>query len=93
MIYNYARFGSVFDFGIQYSLTINDFTAAQYHTHFVLIGFLIICLRYRRLFRYFRSLTVQVLKRSFRRDIILLRRRLPWGLSGRRFPFCPTVME
>lgn len=39
MIYNYARFGSVFDFGIQYSLTINDFTAAQYHTHFVLIGF------------------------------------------------------
>lgn len=39
MIYNYMRFGSIFDFGIQYSLTINDFTAAQYHTHFVLIGF------------------------------------------------------
>jgi hypothetical protein len=39
MLYNYARFGSVFDFGIQYSLTINDFTVAQYHTHFVLIGF------------------------------------------------------
>ncbi len=39
MIYNYARFGSIFDFGIQYSLTINDFTSAEYHTHFVLIGF------------------------------------------------------
>ncbi len=39
MIYNYVRFGSVFDFGIQYSLTINDFTVSQYHTHFVLIGF------------------------------------------------------
>lgn len=39
MIYNYARFGSFFDFGIQYSLTINDFTSTQYHTHFALIGF------------------------------------------------------
>lgn len=38
MFYNYSRFGSVFDFGIQYSLTINDFTRAQYHTHFVMIG-------------------------------------------------------
>ena len=38
MIYNYARFGSFFDFGIQYSLTINDFTRSQYHTDFVMIG-------------------------------------------------------
>lgn len=38
MIYNYVRFDSFFDFGIQYSLTINDFTNSQYHTHFVLIG-------------------------------------------------------
>ena len=38
MYYNYVRFGSPLDFGIQYSLTINDFTNAQYHTHFVLIG-------------------------------------------------------
>ncbi len=38
MIYNYARFGSVLDFGIQYSLTINDFTHSQYHTDFVMIG-------------------------------------------------------
>ncbi len=38
MIYNYARFGSVLDFGIQYSLTINDFTRSQYHTDFVMIG-------------------------------------------------------
>ncbi len=37
--YNYARFGNPLDFGIQYSLTINDFTKAQYHTHLVLIGF------------------------------------------------------
>ena len=38
MVYNYARFGSPLDFGIQYSLTINDFTHSQYHTSFVLIG-------------------------------------------------------
>ncbi len=38
MVYNYARFGSVLDFGIQYSLTINDFTRSQYHTDFVMIG-------------------------------------------------------
>ena len=38
MWYNYARFDSPLDFGIQYSLTINDFTHAEYHTHFVLIG-------------------------------------------------------
>lgn len=38
MAYNYVRFGSVLDFGIQYSLTINDFTRAQYHTHFVWIS-------------------------------------------------------
>ncbi|MGN1481405.1 hypothetical protein [Porcipelethomonas sp.] len=38
MVYNYARFDSFFDFGIQYSLTINDFTQSQYHTHFVLVG-------------------------------------------------------
>lgn len=39
MAYNYLRFGSFFDFGIQYSLTINDFTKAQYHTDFAAIGF------------------------------------------------------
>ncbi len=38
MWYNAARFGSPLNFGIQYSLTINDFTHSQYHTHFVLIG-------------------------------------------------------
>ncbi len=37
MAYNYARFGSVFEFGIKYSLTINDFTNVQYHTIYVLI--------------------------------------------------------
>ncbi len=39
MLYNYARFGNFLDFGIQYSLTINDFTRSQYHTDFVMIGF------------------------------------------------------
>lgn len=39
IFYNYIRFGNPLDFGIQYSLTINDFTASQYHTHFALIGF------------------------------------------------------
>ena len=39
MAYNYMRFGSILDFGIQYSLTINDFTRAEYHTDFVAIGF------------------------------------------------------
>ncbi len=38
MLYNYLRFDSFFDFGIQYSLTINDFTQAQYHSRFVTIG-------------------------------------------------------
>jgi len=38
MIYNFLRFDSFFDFGIQYSLTINDFTRAQYHTRFVSNG-------------------------------------------------------
>lgn len=37
--YNYARFGNPFDFGIEYSLTINDFTRAEYHTHFAASGF------------------------------------------------------
>ncbi len=39
MLYNYARFGNILDFGIDYSLTINDFTRAWYHTDFALIGF------------------------------------------------------
>ena len=38
MLYNYERFGSVLEFGIQYSLTINDFTRSQYHTDLVMIG-------------------------------------------------------
>lgn len=37
MLYNYARFDSPFEFGIKYSLTINDFTQAEYHTQFVLV--------------------------------------------------------
>lgn len=37
MWYNYVRFGSPFDFGIQYSLTINDFTNAQYHSKLSLV--------------------------------------------------------
>lgn len=39
MAYNYARFGSFLDFGIQYSLTINDFTRSEYHTDLAAIGF------------------------------------------------------
>lgn len=39
MIYNGVRFGSITDFGIEYSLTINDFINAEYHPHFVGIGF------------------------------------------------------
>lgn len=31
MAYNFARFGSPFDFGIQYSLTVSDFTKAEFH--------------------------------------------------------------
>ncbi len=37
MWYNYIRFDSPLDFGIQYSLTINDFTNAQYHTKLSLV--------------------------------------------------------
>ncbi len=39
MVYNYKRFGSVFDFGIDYSITINDFTRAESHLSQILIGF------------------------------------------------------
>ena len=39
MIYNFLRFDSFFDFGIQYSLTINDFTKTEYHLPLALIGF------------------------------------------------------
>lgn len=38
MLYNALRFGSPFEFGIQYSLTINDFTQAQFHWTFVFIS-------------------------------------------------------
>lgn len=37
MWYNDIRFGSPFDFGIQYSLTINDFVHSQFHFIFMLI--------------------------------------------------------
>ena len=36
--YNWVRFGNPLDFGIQYSLTINDFTHTQFHTHLALLG-------------------------------------------------------
>ncbi|MBQ8959679.1 MAG: hypothetical protein IJ071_00460 [Ruminococcus sp.] len=38
MWYNYDRFGDVLEFGIRYSLTVNDFTHTQFHLHFVLIS-------------------------------------------------------
>lgn len=38
MIYNYSRFGSPLEFGIKYSLTINDFTRTEFHVHLMLIG-------------------------------------------------------
>lgn len=39
MIYNYVRFDSPFEFGIQYSLTINDFRNTQFHWRLSLIPF------------------------------------------------------
>ncbi len=39
VVYNILRFGNPLDFGIQYSLTINDFTRAEYHTDLAAIGF------------------------------------------------------
>lgn len=39
MIYNYVRFDSPFEFGIQYSLTINDFRNTQFHWLLSLIPF------------------------------------------------------
>lgn len=38
MIYNYLRFDNPLDFGIQYSLTINDFTHSEFHWRYVLIN-------------------------------------------------------
>lgn len=39
MLYNLARFGNPLEFGIQYSLTINDFTRSQFHGRMAAIGF------------------------------------------------------
>lgn len=39
MAYNYVRFGSLIDFGIKYSLTINDFTNTQFHFGLMMISF------------------------------------------------------
>ena len=39
VLYNYIRFGSFTDFGIAYSLTINDFTHTEFHTQLAAIGF------------------------------------------------------
>ena len=39
MLYNKLRFGSVLEFGIQYSLTINDFTRAEFGFRSAMIGF------------------------------------------------------
>lgn len=38
MYYNYARFGSVFDFGATYSLTSNDMTKRTFNLHQALLG-------------------------------------------------------
>lgn len=38
MWYNHDRFGSPFEFGIQYSLTINDFTRTQFHWQLSLVA-------------------------------------------------------
>ena len=38
MWYNFNRFGSPFEFGIQYSLTVNNFTKAQFHPQLSLIA-------------------------------------------------------
>lgn len=38
MWYNFARFGSFFDFGIEYSVTINDFTRNSFYLIFVAIS-------------------------------------------------------
>ena len=38
MWYNAARFGSILDFGIEYSVTINDFTRNSFYLIFVLIS-------------------------------------------------------
>lgn len=38
MIYNYLRFGSILDFGIEYTLTIYDYQHIQFHLPLVLIA-------------------------------------------------------
>lgn len=38
MAYNFARFGSPLDFGIKYSLTINDFINSEFHLVFMMLG-------------------------------------------------------
>ena len=38
MAYNFARFGNPLDFGIKYSLTINDFINSEFHLVFMMLG-------------------------------------------------------
>lgn len=38
MAYNFARFGNPLDFGIKYSLTINDFINSEFHLIFMMLG-------------------------------------------------------
>lgn len=39
MAYNYMRFGSFFEFGIRYSLTVNDFTHTQFYPETAFVSF------------------------------------------------------
>ncbi len=100
MAYNYARFGSIFDFGIQYSLTINDFTRSQYHTDFVLIGFYNFLLaapilrpEFPYFFSNFSDLNVNGYYYIANRNAIgLFFRSLPmWGYFG--CPTCAAILD
>lgn len=39
MVYNYLRFGSVLEYGIRYSLTINDFTHTEFYPEIAFLSF------------------------------------------------------
>ena len=87
MAYNYARFGSPLDFGIQYSLTINDFTHSEFHMNFMLLG----------LFYYlisppmFRSFYPYITNEFSQFDIHGFYYRCPETAAGLLFMAIPTV--
>lgn len=103
MWYNYVRFGSPFDFGIQYSLTINDFTNAQYHSKLSLVpvfnylfGIPSFVMRYPFVYTEYQSLDVEgflyadLITKNTSGIFFLVLPAFAYFLSGKALKMLPT---